>query len=71
MATYDEKKIYDDTYTTTQVLAPSDEHSGAYAESIHPTSQGLKRGLKSRHIAMISIGGVIGESQRDRRTNSS
>jgi amino acid transporter len=59
---YDEKK--DDLYADAHVGAPQVEY-GAEADYDMPgaTEHGngeLKRQLKSRHIAMISIGGVIG-----------
>jgi amino acid transporter len=59
---YDEKK--DDLYADAHVGAPQVEYGaeGDY-DMTHAEEQGpgqLKRQLKSRHIAMISIGGVIG-----------
>jgi amino acid permease len=64
MADYDEKKYAADDYTTT--VAPAIAADGTHHVLPDHDSEeagkadGLKRQLKSRHLAMISIGG--GES---------
>ncbi|OCF43945.1 AAT family amino acid transporter [Kwoniella heveanensis CBS 569] len=58
---YDEKK--QDAYAVTGVDGVYDnQHQQAYGEGEEHVvaHEGLKRSLKSRHLAMISIGGVIG-----------
>ncbi|WVF69298.1 hypothetical protein IAT40_004074 [Kwoniella sp. CBS 6097] len=58
---YDEKK--QDAYAVTGVDGVYDaQHQQAYVEGEEHVvpQEGLKRSLKSRHLAMISIGGVIG-----------
>lgn len=60
---YEEKKDYE-TYGDVHVGQP-DVTDGSYVDAYdgeepHPGHTALKRQLKSRHIAMISIGGVIG-----------
>ncbi|WVQ65948.1 uncharacterized protein L199_004126 [Kwoniella botswanensis] len=54
---YDDKK-HADVYSQ-QVGGADQIHQPQYTEEIVP-HDGLKRSLKSRHLAMISIGGVIG-----------
>lgn len=61
MADYDDKKGYSDQYTT-QVGAVGDVAAlpaADYGSEEGEIKVGLKRQLKSRHIAMISIGGVM------------
>lgn len=53
----DKKNTYDGGFTA----AVEPGHQVQYGEQPEVHS-GLKRQLKSRHMAMISIGGVIGES---------
>lgn len=54
----EEKKDY---YADAHVGAPDDrDYVQGYDGDQVEGQEGLKRGLKSRHIAMISIGGVIG-----------
>ncbi|RSH95793.1 hypothetical protein EHS25_000885 [Saitozyma podzolica] len=55
---YDEKK-YGDQYST-QVGSAQDAHAPETAFGEGEVKVGLKRQLKARHMAMISIGGVIG-----------
>ncbi|WWC95930.1 hypothetical protein V866_002797 [Kwoniella sp. B9012] len=54
---YDDKK-HADVYSQ-QVGGADQIHQPQYTEEVVP-HEGLKRSLKSRHLAMISIGGVIG-----------
>jgi amino acid permease len=53
---YEEKKINDDY---DQSVAPATQPAPPYEVETVGENGGLKRQLKSRHIAMISIGGVM------------
>lgn len=55
---YDEKKIDGDAFT--QAVTPAGETPVVdYGGEAVEGHNGLKRQMKSRHIAMISIGGVM------------
>jgi hypothetical protein len=55
---YDDVHVGKPDYQDANIADQVESYQGEEAYSVHHT--GLKRGLKSRHIAMISIGGVIG-----------
>lgn len=65
---YDEKK-YGDQYST-QVGSAQDAHAPETAYGEGEVKVGLKRQLKARHMAMISIGGVIGTGEREISTKA-
>lgn len=70
---YDEKK-YGDQYSTqvgsAQDGSAQDAHAPETAYGEGEVKVGLKRQLKARHMAMISIGGVIGTGEREISTEA-
>jgi amino acid transporter len=57
---YDEKKLRDQYMTQVGSAEGANLAETGYGGEVQEVKAGLKRQLKSRHMAMISIGGVIG-----------